>query len=126
MAPLIDISDPGEGPLAERIHRFVAARMRLYEASAPIARATLSRAPANPLVRDQVELVRRRLTDQAHEMFAPELAALPAAQRRAIGAAVDFLCQFESAEHLRVRMGYSNAQTADIIRRSLTALLTNS
>jgi TetR/AcrR family transcriptional regulator, regulator of autoinduction and epiphytic fitness len=126
VAPLIDIPNPGKGPLVERINRFVAARLRLYEASAPIARATMSRAPANPLVRDQVELVRERLTEQTHEMFAPELAALPAAQRRAIGATVDVLSQFESAEHLRARLGYSDAQTADIMRRSLTALLTTS
>ena len=125
VAPLIEMPDPGKGPLDERITRFVAHRTRLYEASAPMARATLVRAPANRLVREQVELVRQRLSQQTHTMFAPELSALPAAQRRAIGAAADTLTQFESAENLRVRLGYSSAQTADILRRSLTALLTN-
>ncbi len=126
VAPLIEIADPGKGPLSERVTRFIAHRTRLYEASAPLARATLVRAPANPLVREQADLVRRRLTKQTHEMFAPELNALPSAQRRAIAAAADTLTQFESAEHLRVRLGYTTAQAADILRRSLTALLTSS
>jgi TetR/AcrR family transcriptional regulator of autoinduction and epiphytic fitness len=125
VAPLIEMPDPGKGPLDERVVRFVAHRTRLYEASAPMARATLVRAPANRLVREQVELVRKRLSKQTHAMFAPELSALPTAQRRAIGAAADTLTQFESAENLRVRLGYSSAQTSDILRRSLLALLTN-
>jgi TetR/AcrR family transcriptional regulator, regulator of autoinduction and epiphytic fitness len=126
VAPLIEIPDPGQGPFEERVNRFVEHRMRLYEASAPLARAALVRAPANRLVRDQANLVRERLGRQTREMFAPELTALPAAPRRALGAAADSLTQFESAEHLRVRLGFSSAQTADILRRSLTALLTNS
>lgn len=125
IAPLIELPDLGEGPFDERVARFVAARTRLYEASAPMARATLIRAPANRLVREQVDLVRQRLRKQTQAMFAPELSALPTAQRRAIAAAADTLTQFESAEHLRVRLGFSSAQTADILRRSLTALLTS-
>ena len=49
---------------------------------------------------------------------------MTAARRRAAVAAVDTLLQFESAEHLRVRLGLSTAQAADVLRRSLTALLT--
>jgi AcrR family transcriptional regulator len=125
IAPLMEIPDPGEGTFAERLDRFVSYRMKLYEASAPMARAALVREPANQLVRDQVARARKRLSRQTHAMFAPELSALPNAQRRAIGAAADTLTQFESAENLRVRLGYSSAQTADILRRSLTTLLTS-
>jgi hypothetical protein len=32
--------------------------------------------------------------------------------------------QFEAVDHLRVRRDLSTAQTADILRRTLTALLT--
>ena len=41
-----------------------------------------------------------------------------------VSAIADTLLQFESAEHLRVRLGLSPAQTADALRRALTDLLT--
>jgi len=125
VAPLLEMPDPGKGPLDERVARFVAGRVRLYEASAPTARATLLRAPANHLLQEQIDRLRETLRRQTEAMFAPELSEMSAPHRRAATAAVDILVQFESAEHLRVRLGYSPTQTADILRRSLAALLTN-
>jgi TetR/AcrR family transcriptional regulator of autoinduction and epiphytic fitness len=124
IAPLLEVSAPGEGPLEERVTRFVAARMRLYEAAAPTARATLLRAPMKHFLHERMEWARATLREQTEAMFEPELAAMPATQRRAVSAAVDTLLQFESAEHLRVRLGLSPAQTADTLRRTLTTLLT--
>jgi AcrR family transcriptional regulator len=123
-APLFEVPDPGVGPLADRINRFVAVRMRLYEAAAPTARAAILRAPNNRLLREQMERLRVTLRRQIEVMFAPELAAMTAPERRATIAAADTLLQFESVEHLRVRLGSSPAQTADTLRRTLTALLT--
>lgn len=125
VAPLLDVPDLGKGPLEERVARFVACRIRLYEAAAPAARASLLRTPVNPLLHAQIERVRETLRRQTEAMFAPELSGMTAPRRRAVTAAADTLLQFESAEHLRVRLGYSAAQTSDILRRSLTALLTN-
>ncbi len=124
VAPLIDVPDLGTGPFEERVTRFVAARMRLYEAAAPTARAAIMRAPNSSLLRDQMERIRATLRRQTDAMFAPELSAMTAPRRRAMSAAADTLLQFESAEHLRVRLGCSAAQTADTLRRTLTALLT--
>jgi AcrR family transcriptional regulator len=124
LAPLFEVPELGVGSLDERVTRFVTSRMRLYEAAAPTARAAALRAPSNALLHAQLERVGERLREQTEAMFAPELAALPAPERRAISATVDTLLQFDGAEHLRVRLAYSPAQTADILRRSLTALLT--
>jgi AcrR family transcriptional regulator len=123
VAPLLEISDPGVGPLDARVARFVAGRMRLYEAVAPTARAALLRAPVNRYLRERLERVREMLRLQTEAMFAPELAAMPAGRRRAVSAAADTLLQFESAEHLRVRLAFTPAQTTDILRRALTTLL---
>ena len=82
------------------------------------------RAPKNPLLRDQMELVRGRLREQTEAMFAPELGTLSPSERRATLAPIDTLLQFESAEHLRVRLGLTVAQTNDILRQALRALLT--
>jgi AcrR family transcriptional regulator len=123
VAPLLEVPDPGDGPLDERVNRFVVQRMRLYEAAAPTARAALMRVPENRLFREQIERVRETLRRQTEAMFAPELGEMTAARRRAATATIDTLLQFESAEHFRVRLGYSSAQTEDILRRTLTALL---
>jgi hypothetical protein len=74
--------------------------------------------------REQMERARATLREQTEVMFAPELAAMPATQQRAVSAVADTLLQFESAEHLRVRLGLSPAQTADTLRRTLATLLT--
>jgi AcrR family transcriptional regulator len=123
IAPLLAIEEPGVGPLDERVARFVTARMRLYEAAAPTMRAALVRASAQPLLAERIGWARRQLREQTEAMFAPELAAMDNGRRRAVGATIDTLSQFESAEHLRVTRGYSLPQTSDIVRRSLLTLL---
>jgi AcrR family transcriptional regulator len=124
VAPLIDVPDIGVGPLDERVERFAEQRMRLYDTAAPTVRATLLRAPGNPLLQGQIDRVRTRLREQTEAMFAPELTTMTASRRRAAAASVDTLLQFESAEHLRVRLGLSRAQAVAALRQSLTALLT--
>jgi len=123
IAPLLDVEGPGVGPLEDRVDRFVASRIALYEAAAPTMRAALVRTRANPLLGERIQWARDRLQQQTEAMFAPELEAMSGDDRRDVGAALDTLSQFESAEHLRVRLDYSTAQTSDILRRTLTALL---
>jgi AcrR family transcriptional regulator len=123
VAPLWEVPELGEGPLDRRIARLVECRIRLYEAAAPTARAALARASVNPLLREQMERARGRLREQTEAMFAPELRAMSPAERKATLAPVDALLQFESAEHLRVRLGFSVAQTNGILCRAVGALL---
>lgn len=123
VAPLYDVPDLGEGPLEGRITRLVESRIRLYEAAAPTARAALARASVNPLLRDQMEAARGRLREQTEAMFAPELASLSPTERATMLAPIDALLQFESAEHLRVRLGFSVPQTNEILTNALQALL---
>jgi AcrR family transcriptional regulator len=121
--PLTTIDAMGEGPLAERIPRFVAARLRLYEAVAATARAARRRATTSDIVRAQVERTRRGLREQVERHFAPELRALPARRRRAVTAAVDALCQFEGLDHYRVHLGCTTADTDALLVEALTRLL---
>jgi AcrR family transcriptional regulator len=123
VAPLWDVPQLGEGPLDERIARLVEHRIRLYEAAAPTARAALARASINPILRDQMETARARLREQTEAMFAPELDRLTASERRTTLAPVDALLQFESAEHLRVRLGFTVQQTNAVITNALSSLL---
>lgn len=122
--PLALIPAIGEGPLEERIARFVDVRLRLYESVAPSARAARRRADTSDILRQQVERTRAELREQVERHFAPELAALDARRRRAVGAAVDGLCQFEGLDHYRIHRGASVAQTRTLLRDALVLLLT--
>jgi len=123
IAPLFEVPGLGEGPFVERVERFVVVRLRLYDATAPMARAALLRAASNPIIAERLEATRTGLREQLEAMFAPELDALPPAERRAMAAAADVLCGFEAMEHLRVQRGFSAAKARDVVLRALAALL---
>jgi AcrR family transcriptional regulator len=115
----------GQGPLDDRIVRFVACRLDLYEAIAATARASRTRASTDAVVRDQVELTRRALRVQIEKHFAPELSALPVPPRRARVAALDALCELEALDHYRVHRGFSSATTRSMLIDTLHILLTH-
>jgi hypothetical protein len=123
VTPLLRIHHIGEGPLDERIDRFVDARLRLYEAVAPAARAARAAAPHSEAIRDQYDRTRATLRAQVERQFAPELGAMPAGRRRAVLDGVDALVQLEALDHLRVHLGHSLARTRDIHRELLRVLL---
>ena len=91
----------GEGPLAERIERMVAARLRLYEAAAPMARASVARARTNPIIGERLDRDPLLLRRQVEDMFGPELAALPRRPRRRWRPRSTCVLELESLEHLR-------------------------
>lgn len=121
--PVAELDGLGEGPLDDRITRIVAGRLRLYEAIGATRRAAIQRAPANPILADQLERTRVALAEQAEAMFAPELAALPAATRRDVAPALDLLLGFESIDQLRRAQGLDEAQTRRVLTTALTRLL---
>jgi AcrR family transcriptional regulator len=122
-APLFEVPGPDDGPVGERVERFVAARLSLYEAVAPTMRAALLRARTSDPVRQQIEAARRRLLDQVRHSFGPELGALAPSARREVASALDVLLGFESAEHLRRHRGMSGPETRRTLVRAVAALL---
>lgn len=122
-APMAELDDVGEGTVEERIERTVAGRTALYEAIGPTRRAATQRAPANAMISEQLDRTRQLLQAQVEAMFAPELAALPAAERADLGAAIDVILGFEAFDHLRRARGLSPAATAKVVRGALTRLL---
>jgi AcrR family transcriptional regulator len=122
-APLFVLPGLGEGPLGDRIERFVAARVRLYDAIGATHRASRRRAAVNDAIRTQVESGYRRMRQQMAEHFARELDALAPRERRSVAAAVDTLTQIEAIEHLREHSGYSSRVTREILVDILGRLL---
>lgn len=121
--PLFEIDGLGEGPLGERIDRMVTGRFRLYEEIAPMMRATLQRAPANDILRENLDMNLRAMRRQVREMFAPELDALTPADAREVAGGLDILLSFHSLEQLRRTRAQTGAQSRRIIVRAVTALL---
>ena len=121
--PLSVIHAIGEGPLDDRIERFVTTRLGLYDAMAAVARAARIRAASNDLIRAQVEATRRGLGEQVDRHFAPELAALPPDRRRARSVLVDTLFQPESLDHYRLHRELSPADTHSLLVEALHLLL---
>ncbi len=124
VTPLLRLPAIGEGPLEDRIDRFVESRLRLYEAIAPVARAARAAAPHNDAIRARYQRTRSLLREQVGRHFGPELRRLPAGHRRAVTDGIDALFQLEGYDHLRQELGRSPARTADTQRQLLRTLLT--
>lgn len=121
--PIAELEGLGEGPLDGRIERIIVGRLRLYEAIGATRRAAIQRAPSNPILAEQLERTRVALAEQTEAMFAPELAALPAVDRRDVAPALDLLLGFESIDHLRRAQGLTEAQARRVLTTALTRLL---
>ena len=120
--PVTRIHAIGEGTLAERIERFAAARVRLYEAIASSARASRRRAVTNTIIAEQVQLTVRGLSEQIDLQFAPELRRLPARRRRMLSAAADALCQLETLDYYTLQLGLSASAIRSVLVDALHRL----
>ena len=103
--------DPGR-PIEETIEAVVAARARLYEATAPAMRAARVCAHRSPIVAAQLHEGRTYFRRQLRRLFGDE--QLPA---------IDSLCSFESYDLLRGEHRLSQARAEAVLVAALTALL---
>ena len=121
--PLFEIADLGLGPLPDRVERMVTARLRLYEAIAPMMRASLQRAPTNDIIRDRLDADLAAMRRQVEQMFAHELEQLPGPSRRDVTAALDLLLGFPSFEQLRRTREFPGPDTRRILVRAVASVL---
>jgi AcrR family transcriptional regulator len=117
--PLLELGIGPEAPTEAKIRAIVAARVRLYEETAPSATAVRIAAHRHRLLATELATRRSFLRAQLAELFAPELAEAG----RFVLPALDVLCSFESYELLRVDQGLSRAKTEATLTAALTALL---
>jgi AcrR family transcriptional regulator len=123
LRPLFEIAGLDHGPLSVRVERLVAGRLRLYEATAPMMRASLRRAPSNEILRTQLDKDLRALRRQVEATFAGDLADRAEQDRDAALAAIDVLVSFGTFEHLRLSAGRSTADTTRAVTRAVLAVL---
>ena len=116
--PLLDLGVGPEAPLPVRVERLVDARLRMYDAVGPAARAARASAHRSPVVAGQLREARSFLRRQLRSLFAPELAGRPA-----VLPAVDVLCSFESYDLLRGDQRMSRASAEAALTAALMELL---
>lgn len=122
VAPLFLIPSIGEGDRSARITGFVAARLDLYDAIAPVARVARARAIDTPRIAQTLAETRHRMADQAWAHFAPELAARTPARGDDLAALIDAVTAFEAWDLLVSTHGRSRAQVHRAWTTALHAL----
>jgi len=105
---LLDLDVDPAAPLAERIDRLVAARLKVYDHIAPAARAIRIGAHRHPVLAKQLKHGRAFFRAQVEQAFAIEGSTLDA---------VDALLQFETYDLL------PRARAAAVLTDALTKLL---
>lgn len=121
--PLLVVEGLGEGPLEDRVARFVETRLRACEAMAGPARVGRRNAPFEPLVADEITRFRRLLGEQVRAHFASELRSRGRTEADDVEVMVDVLVSFDSWDQLTTAHGRTRAGIRRGWTRSLLALL---
>jgi AcrR family transcriptional regulator len=114
---------PTTGALALRIRAFVAQRGRVLEDIAPVRRAAILSEPFSATIARKLVEFRRIKAEEVRAVFAAELAALPATERRTVTAALVVASSWSTWEALRAHQGLSVAQARRVMECTMAALL---
>jgi TetR/AcrR family transcriptional regulator, regulator of autoinduction and epiphytic fitness len=114
---------PAHAPHAERLRLFVKNRTRLLEAISPVRRAALLQEPFSAEIASRLHWSRETNRAEAERAFAPELAALPAKERRDTLAALHAATEWYTWETLRAHDNLSETDAHRVMSRMITALL---
>jgi AcrR family transcriptional regulator len=121
--PLLDLTDPGVGPLADRIDRFARQRVAVFLQVRQVYRASVIRATDQDDVARILQQCRRRLAEQITVMFAPELERLDPREARMRGVMADCLAQFSTIDHLLRGHGLEPDEATEQLRQALARAL---
>ena len=123
LQPLAYLDVSVDAPLADRVGRLVAQRLRLFDKIASVGIVSRLRAPFQPLIACELALLRSLLRRQVEQLFAPELEA--GGKERAAGAiaAIDVLTSFEGFQLLRNDQHLTRVQIQATLTDSIHRLL---
>lgn len=123
LAPLYALDASPDQPLAERVERFVAGRMRLLEGMGEVGRVARALAARQPLILAELARIRHTLRRQLTDLFAAELDALPPPERRATAAAADVVTSWESFDLMHNDQGLGREAVRAAMGAALLRLL---
>ncbi len=119
VSPLLEIPEIGKGSLADRITRFVDARVKVNETMAGTARTAYLRAPYVPVIAEDIARYRKLLDATVRQHFAPELKKKSKAEADDLVSVIDVIASFDSWDI----MTRQHRRTRSQIKRSWTAAL---
>lgn len=122
LAPLATLI-PTDMSFADRLRLFVESRCRLLEAVSPVRRAALLQEPFSTEVASRLSWSRKSNREEVERVFAPELATVPAKERRELAAAMHAASEWYTWETLRAHDGLPEADARRVMTRTLSALL---
>ena len=114
---------PTTGALSDRVIAFVATRTRIYELAAPFSRAARLVAPDSPGVTARLDGAAAAARQETASVFAPELAARPAADGAELLAALAAVSSWQMWDSLRVDRGLSPVRARAVVSQLVTALV---
>lgn len=123
IAPMFEPPAP-VGPVGRRIDELAARRARLFEEMTPIRRVGERLRGRSDVIDERLDFARRLLRQQLEELFATELAAVPAGERRELLDALDIATAWGTWDRLRTDQGCTVARARAVVVRTLRALLT--
>jgi AcrR family transcriptional regulator len=123
LATLYALDASVDQPLAERVDRFVAGRVRLLEGMGEVGRVARALAARQPLILAELARIRGALRRQLTDLFAAELDQLPPAERATTAAAADVVASWESFDLMRNDQGLSRDDAAAAMGAALRRLL---
>jgi len=123
VTPLFLIPAIGEGDRADRVTRFVDARLRLQAEVGATVRAARIRATFDHLVAEDMDSARVFLRGQVERHFAPELSTGVDVRDKARLAAIDALFSFDSLDHYLVNRQLPSDEARRFLVDALDALL---
>jgi AcrR family transcriptional regulator len=124
--PLVDIAAEPDDPFDVRVTALVSQRFTLFGIVGNSAEVMRLRAPAQPILADELEQNRKILRSQLRDLFATELTAMEDSRARRALAAADVLTAFEAFRNLTVHRAMPVEEATAVMTEGLTAVLTNS
>ncbi len=110
-------------PIAERIARLVAQRIRLFDRIGSVGIVSRVRAPFQPLIANELALSRSILRRQLEQLFAPELAELSPTSAAGAIATIDVLTSYESLHLMRDDQQLTHSQITAALNDAVSRLL---
>ncbi|HET6953404.1 MAG TPA: TetR/AcrR family transcriptional regulator [Acidimicrobiales bacterium] len=123
LGPLWALDTTAAAPFAERVERFVAARVRLLEGMGPVGRVARALATRQPLIAAELARIRAALRRQLVELFSPGLDGLAPGEREAALAAADVITSWEAWDLLLTDQGLDRAAAVAVVSAALHRLL---
>jgi AcrR family transcriptional regulator len=117
--PLIGLGARPDEPTADKIRAVVSSRVRMFEETAPAARALRAASNRRDMLRGILDRNRSYLRHQISEVFGPEFAVA----EPAVEPAVQVLCSFESYELMRYAQGLSREDAEAATVAGISVLL---